>query len=215
MSTATNKTLRVLRAQSAAYVVQLLIAASVVVVWSHADHYGNHPLSMTNRLCGGFGSAGLLLLVGRGLIDDAIQCRHARWQYRWGYVLVLLVCGLVTAKAGNYVSLGLPVVAVVMTGSTFGAVVFRQGEALLPEDPRGSWQPIHENAFRADWADLTRDRVESLIQDSSDQRLTLWSLPPDITGSDPLPFTAVLGPLDEPFGFYRFVLATARQEAGR
>jgi hypothetical protein len=218
MSTTTEKTLQAVRSVNRSYAAQLIIAASAVVVWSHADHYGDQALSMANRLSGGFLCAGLLILFGRRLIADSVQCQHARPANRWGYLLVLAACGMVAAKSGNFLELAMPPVALLMTVAAYGTVVHRHGDMLLPTDPRGEWQPIHENAFRYAWEDLTRDRVEALLQDNSDPRMTLWSLPVDITGEpydEPLPFTACLGPLDDPFGFYRFVLTTARQEADR
>jgi len=201
-----------------AALVQLVIAASVVGIWANADHYGTHHMTMTNRLSGGLLCGAFVLLFGRRLVRESRQVRHPRLANRAGYVLVLTVCAVVAFEADQLGHVFWLIAALIATSLTCGFAAVRTGELLLPRDERGSWQQIHGNAFFAAWEDLTTDRTEAIIQDTTDSRVMLWTLPLDITGhlyDEPLPFTAVLGPIDNPLAFYRFTLDTDRQEAGR
>lgn len=206
------------RWEIAAYAVQLPIAVAVFATWLHVDHYRTHAATPTTQLVTGLASVALVLVIGYELVRQSAAVQHPHRLHKLGYLATLGLSGWAAWQGGDRWDVAYMVAAFLVTAGACGATAVRYGEALLPSDPRGTWEPITEREFYAAWENLTQDRAELVLQDSDDTRLTIWSLPIDITGepyTEPLPFTAMFGAPDAPVGFSRFTLATESERAAR
>jgi hypothetical protein len=206
------------RWEIAAYLVQLPIAVAVFATAVRADHFGSRHIDLIGAVLFGLLSAAGVLGFGWRMVGESAAVRHPHWANKFGYLLILTLCAVSALKGGNPWDLGWLITAFFLTAGTCGGTAVRYGEALLPVDPRSTWEPISERAFYRAWEDLTRDRAEVIEQLDTDPRLTIWALPLDITGAlydEPLPFMAQLGPIQGPVGHCRFTLATDSQEVAR